>query len=171
LARRRPASLGWSEGMQVRVTILAVAIGLSAAAVGCAGAQLQEMQRQVEVQKAQIDSQAREIAEMNAHQQSVTTTMPPPGACDEAVMHKALAHGDDQYAAGQYTNALGYYQDAGTACPGNAQAELSLGRTYEKLGDRQQAAQHYQLAHDAAGANTTLAGQARKGIARVGGAP
>src|SRR5262249_22474906 len=104
-ARRRPASFGGSEGMQVRVTILAVAIGLSAAAAGCAGAQLQEMQHQVEAQKAQIESQAREIEEMRAQQQSVTTTTPPPGACDEAVMHKALAHGDDQYAAGQYTHA------------------------------------------------------------------
>jgi tetratricopeptide (TPR) repeat protein len=157
--------------MQVSVTILAVAIGLSAAAAGCAGAQLQEMQHQVEAQKAQIESQAREIEEMRAQQQSVTTTTPPPGACDEAVMHKALAHGDDQYAAGQYTHALGYYQDAGTACPGNAQAELSLARTYEKLGDRRQAAQHYQLARDAAGTNNTLAEQARQGMARVGGTP
>ncbi len=157
--------------MEVRVTILAIAIGLSAAAGGCAGAQLQEMQHQVEAQKAQIDSQAREIAEMRAQQQPVATTMPPPGSCDEAVMHKALAHGDDQYAAAQYATALGYYQDAGTACPGNAQAELSLARTYEKLGDRQQAAHHYQLARDAAGSNTTLAEQARQGMARVGSSP
>ncbi len=157
--------------MQARVTILAIAIGLSAAAGGCAGAQLEEMQRQVEAQKAQIDSQAREIAEMRALQQSAATTMPPPGSCDEAVMRKALAHGDDQYAAGRYATALGYYQDAGTACPGNAQAELSLARTYEKLGDRQQASQHYQLARDAAGANNTLAEQARQGMARVGGGP
>ena len=158
--------------MQVRVTILAFAIGLSAAAGGCAGAQLAEMQSQVDAQQAQIESQAREIAEMRTQQQSAAvTTMPPPGGCDEAVMHKALAHGDDQYGTGQYTNALGYYQDAATACPGNAQADLSLARTYEKLGDRQQAAQHYQLARDAAGGNTTLAEQARQGIARTSGAP
>jgi tetratricopeptide (TPR) repeat protein len=156
--------------MQVRRTILALAIGLSAAGAGCAGAQLAEMQRQVDAQKTQIESQAREIEEMKAQQAApAASTSAPPGSCDDAVMHKALAHGDEQYDTGQYSNALGYYQDAATACPGNAQTELSLARTYERLGDRRQAAQHYQLAHDAAGTNSAIARQAQAGIARVNG--
>ncbi len=92
-------------------------IGCAVAAAGCGGAQLQEMQNQVNAQQAQIEKQAREIAELNA-QQNVATTLPPPGNCDDDVMHKALAHGDDQYAQGKYNLALGYYQDAGVACPG-----------------------------------------------------
>ncbi len=124
-------------------------IGCAVAAAGCGGAQLQEMQNQVNAQQAQIEKQAREIAELNA-QQNVATTPPPPGNCDDDVMHKALAHGDDQYAQGKYNLALGYYQDAGVACPGNPQVETSLGRAYEKLGDAQEAARHYQKAREAA---------------------
>lgn len=124
-------------------------IGCAVAAAGCGGAQLQEMQNQVNAQQAQIEKQAREIAELNA-QQNVATAPPPPGNCDDDVMHKALAHGDDQYAQGKYNLALGYYQDAGVACPGNPQVETSLGRAYEKLGDAQEAARHYQKAREAA---------------------
>jgi tetratricopeptide (TPR) repeat protein len=129
------------------------------------------MRHQVAAQQAQIDRQGHELEQLRSQQQPAATTLPPPGSCDDAVMHKALAHGDDQYAAGKYGVALGYYQDAVTACPGNAQAELSLARAYEKQGDRQQAARHYKLARDAAGSDSTAAEQARQGIARVGAGP
>ena len=128
-------------------------IGCMMAVAGCGGTQLQEMQNQVNAQQAQIEQQAREIAELNAQQNAGTaTTPPPPGSCDEDVMHKALADGDSQYAQGKYNLALGYYQDAGVACPGNPQVETSLARAYEKLGDAQEAARHYRSAHDAASA-------------------
>jgi tetratricopeptide (TPR) repeat protein len=135
--------------MRRPLIMVASVIGCAVVAAGCGGAQLQEMQNQVNTQQAQIEKQAREIAEMRA-QQNVVTTLPPPGSCDDDVMHKALAHGDDQYAQGKYNLALGYYQDAAVACPGNPQVETSLARAYEKLGDSQEAARHYQNARDAA---------------------
>jgi tetratricopeptide (TPR) repeat protein len=139
--------------MRRSLILVASVIGCVAAAAGCGGAQLQEMQNQVNAQQAQIEQQAREIAELNAQQNVGTaTTPPPPGSCDEDVMHKALADGDNQYAQGKYNLALGYYQDAGVACPGNPQVETSLARAYEKLGDSQEAARHYRNAHDATAA-------------------
>jgi Flp pilus assembly protein TadD len=135
--------------MRWSLIALTTLIGCAVAAAGCGGSQLQEMQNQVNAQQAQIEKQARELAELRA-QQNVATTLPPSGSCDDEVMHKALAHGDDQYAAGQYSLALGYYQDAAVACPGNSQVETSLGRAYAKLGDSQESARHYQKARDAA---------------------
>jgi tetratricopeptide (TPR) repeat protein len=148
-------------------TVLALLIG------GCAGSQLDEMQQQLDQQKAQIERQNREIEEMRAQQQqpAVNTTLPPPGSCDDAVMRKALAHGDDQYASGKYEMALGYYQDAAKACPGKAQVELSLARVYEAMGDRRQAQHHYQLALNAAQSKSAVADQARQGMSRVGAGP
>ncbi len=150
--------------------LLAITTGLALLAGGCAGSQLNEMQQQIEQQKAQIDRQNREIEEVRAQQQqqALNTALPPPGSCDDAVMRKALAHGDDQYAGGKYQTASGYYQDAEKACPGNAQVELSLARVYEAMGDRRQAQRHYQLALNTAEANSTVADQARQGMSRVG---
>ena len=157
--------------MPVRAAIMAAAMALALAAAGCAGAELEEMRHQVDAQQAQIERQGQLIEQLRAQQQPAATTLPPPGSCDDAVMRKAIAHGDDQYAAGKYEIALGYYQDASTACPGNAQAELSLARAYEKQGDRQQAAHYYKLARDAAGSDNAVADQARQGISRLGAGP
>lgn len=150
--------------------LLAVTAGLALLIAGCAGSQLNEMQHQIEQQKAEIEQQNREIEEMRIQQQqqAVNSTLPPPGSCDDAVMHEALAHGDQQYAGGKYETALGYYQDAANACPGKAQIELSLARVYEAMGDRRQARHHYQLALNAAQSNSSVADQARQGMSRVG---
>lgn len=137
--------------MRWSLIMVSTLISCVVATAGCGGTQLQEMQNQVNAQQAQIEKQAHEIAEMRA-QQNFAAAMPPPGSCDDAVMHKALAHGDEQYAAGKYSLALGYYQDAAVACPGNSQVETNLARAYEKLGDSQEAARHYQKARDATAA-------------------
>jgi tetratricopeptide (TPR) repeat protein len=149
--------------------LLAIAIGLAFLSEGCASSQISEMQQQVDQQKAQIERQQREIEDLRAQQQqqAINTTLPPPGSCDDAVMREALAHGDEQYAAGKYEVALGYYQDAAKACPGNAQPELSLARVYEAMGNRREAMHHYQLALNAAEANSTTADQARQGMTRL----
>jgi tetratricopeptide (TPR) repeat protein len=152
-----------------RIFLLAVATGLALVSAGCAGSQIAEMQQEVERQKAQIEHQQREIDELRAQQQqqAINTTLPPPGSCDAAVMRKALAHGDQQYAAANYQLALGYYQDAAKACPADAQPELSLARVYEAMGNRREALRHYQHALNAAEANSTAADQARKGMTRL----
>ncbi len=155
--------------MRVRL-LLAIATGLALSIAGCAGSQLREMQQQIDQQKAQIERQRREIEEFRAQQQqqAINTTLPPPGSCDDAVMRKALAHGDEQYAGGKYEIALGYYQDAARACPGNAQVELGLARTYEAMGNRGEARRHYQLALQSAEANSTAAQEARQAMTRIG---
>jgi tetratricopeptide (TPR) repeat protein len=163
---------GASVDMRTSLALVIAGVGLAAAIWGCANTQLKEMQQQVDQQKAQIENQGREIEEMRAQQQqqAASYAMPPPGSCDNEVMRHALAHGDDQYAAGKYDLALGYYQDASKACPGNASVELDLARVYETMGDRRDAQHHYQLALNAAEANDPpVADQARQGIARVGG--
>lgn len=147
--------------------ILAI-LGCSSA--GCADSQLKEMQQQVAQQKVLIEQQNKELEEFRVQQQqqALGRVPAPPGSCDNDVMHLALAHGDDQYAAGKYEVALGYYEDAARACPGKAQVELSLARAYEALGDRREARHHYQLALDSGQSDSGAADQARKGIARVG---
>jgi tetratricopeptide (TPR) repeat protein len=155
--------------MRINATFAIITV-LALAAAGCADSQLTQMQQQVEQQKAQIDTQQRELEELRAQQQqqAVDTTLPPPGSCDDAVMQRALAHGDEQYAGAKYEMALGYYQDASKACPGKAQVELSLARVYEAMGDRREARHHYQLALDAAEGNSSASDQARQGMTRLG---
>lgn len=154
--------------MRIKI-LLAIATGIALLCAGCESSQLNEMRQQVEQQKAQIEQQQRELEEMRAQQQqqAINTTLPPPGSCDDAVMRKALAHGDEQYAVGNYPLALGYYQDAAKACPGSAQPQLSLARVYEAMGNRGEAMHHYQLALNAAEANSTTADQARHGMTRL----
>jgi tetratricopeptide (TPR) repeat protein len=147
-----------------------IALVLALIGSGCAGARLKEMRQQVDQQQAQIERQQRELEEMRAQQQqqAANTTLAPTGSCDAAVMQQALHFGDAQYNTAKYESALGYYEDASKACPHNAQVELSLARTYETLGNRDEARRHYQLALNAAEADSTAAVQAREGIARIG---
>jgi tetratricopeptide (TPR) repeat protein len=151
-----------------RVLLIASAAALLAS--GCVGAQLAEMQRQVNQQQAQIQRQQRELDELRAQQQqqAVNTTLPPPGSCDPSVMQEAQRMGDAQYSGGNYQLALGYYQDAAKACPGKTEVELSLARVYEALGNRDEAVRHYQLALNAGEAHSLAADQARQGMARLG---
>jgi tetratricopeptide (TPR) repeat protein len=159
--------VSWIMRVNTFFTVLTV---LSLAVAGCGGSQLKEMQQQVDQQKTQIESQQRELEELRVQQQqqAVDTTLPPPGSCDDSVMREALRHGDEQYARGKYEIALGYYEDAGKACPGKAQVELSLARVYEAIGNRAEARRHYQLALDAAEANSPVGDQARQGMTRTG---
>ncbi|HVA41251.1 MAG TPA: tetratricopeptide repeat protein, partial [Candidatus Binataceae bacterium] len=106
-----------------------------------------------------------------AQQPSYPTTAPPPGSCDKAVMQVATRHGGERLAASEFTKALGYYQDAVTACPTSAQAQLNVARAYEALGDRDQAMEYYKRAVQAApsdhDANPAVAEQARQALARL----
>ncbi|MGH7986404.1 MAG: hypothetical protein ACREQX_08985 [Candidatus Binataceae bacterium] len=95
------------------------------------------------------------------------SSVPSAGGCDQSVMKEATRKAGEHFAASDYGHALGYYQDAATACPGSAQAQLNLARTYEAIGDRQHALQHYRLAADASKANTAVVSQANEAIARL----
>ncbi|MFZ0889146.1 MAG: hypothetical protein WA005_11885, partial [Candidatus Binataceae bacterium] len=64
--------------------------------------------------------------------------------------------------------ALGYYQDALTACPDSAQAELNLARTYEAMGQREDAIAHYRNAEKGGGeSGDAAARQARDALSRL----
>lgn len=86
--------------------ILAI-LGCSSA--GCADSQLKEMQQQVAQQKVLIEQQNKELEEFRVQQQqeALGRVPAPPGSCDNDVMHLALAHGDDQYAAGKIRGRAG----------------------------------------------------------------
>jgi tetratricopeptide (TPR) repeat protein len=85
-------------------------------------------------------------------------------------MAQATRQGGDKFAAGDFPGALGYYQDALAACPGNARAELNLGRAYEALNDKGQAMAHYQSAASSTDPGESAAEtEAHNAIDRLGG--
>jgi tetratricopeptide (TPR) repeat protein len=123
---------------------LALAIPLAAALSGCLESEIEANNEQIKQQQAQIADMQKQIDVLKAQQYTPT---PPPGVgCDQAVMATATKRGGERFAAGDFKRALGYYQDALTACPGDARAEVNLARTYEAQGNRTAAIEHYRAA-------------------------
>jgi len=149
------------------LTPLLVLIVLSFA--GCQSAALQANQEQVQQNQNQIEQMQKEIAELKA-QQTYRTPQPLPNSCDRDVLARATRQGGDNYASGDFSKALGYYQDALMACPGNPRAELNVGRAYEALNDRQQALNYYQQAAASGDPTETDAEkEAHTAVDRLGG--
>jgi len=115
--------------------------GCQSGAIAANNQVLQEQQAQIERMQRQIDSlQARERA---GYAPGVAASGV---GCDRGVQAIATQRGGDRFAAGDFARALGYYQDALAACPGDGQAELNVARTYEAVGDKQRAVEHYRVA-------------------------
>jgi Tfp pilus assembly protein PilF len=148
---------------------IGLAIAMAVGAAGCLSGAIKENQRQLDQQKAELDQLKQQVADLKAAQQpSYPTTAPPPGSCDKAVMQVATRHGGERLAAGEFTKALGYYQDAVTACPTSAQAQLNVARAYEALGDRDHAMDYYQRAiQSAPSEDAAVAEQARQALSRL----
>ena len=129
-----------------------------------------ENRRLLEQQQAQLDQLKQQVAALQV-QHSYTSVAPAPGGCDTSVMHEATRKGGERFAASDFPHALGYYQDAVTACPTSAQAQLNVARSYEAIGNRAQAVTHYRLAAQATGggADADAVRQAREAISRLGG--
>lgn len=129
-----------------------------------------ENRRLLEQQQAQLDQLKQQVAALQV-QHSYTSVAPASGGCDTSVMHEATRKGGERFAASDFPHALGYYQDAVTACPTSAQAQLNVARSYEAIGDRAQAVTHYRLAAQATGGadDADAVRQAREAIARLGG--
>lgn len=142
---------------------------LAVATGACESAALKANQDQVAQNQQQIEQMQKEIAELKA-QDANRTPQPLPASCDRDVLARATRQGGDNYASGDFSKALGYYQDALTACPGNARAELNVGRAYEALNDRQQALNYYQQAASS-GDPTEIAAEkeAHTAVDRLGG--
>jgi tetratricopeptide (TPR) repeat protein len=136
--------------------------------IGCFNDSLAKAnQRQLERQQAELDRLKEEVARLQA--QRTTYNYPAPSSCDAKILREATRKGGRRFAVGDFDAALGYYQDALTACPGNAQAHLNLARTYEALGDRARALEHYRMAAAASDADADSLREARSALSRLGG--
>jgi tetratricopeptide (TPR) repeat protein len=149
-----------------------LAIAIAVGAAGCMSDAIKQNQQQLEQQKAELDQLKQQVADLKAAQQpSYPTTPPSPGSCDKSVMQVATKHGGERFAASAFDKALGYYQDAITACPTSAQAQLNVARAYEALGDRGQAMDYYRRAIQSApsdhDADPAVAQQAQQALARL----
>jgi len=132
---------------------------------------LKENQQQLENQQTQLDQLKREVVALQTQNPAYNYPSLPPGPCDANIMREATRKGGERFAAGDFSGALGYYQDALTACPKSAPANLNLARAYEAIGDRAQAISHYRTAANASGSNTDAeaVSQARAALTRLGG--
>jgi len=156
-----------TRSLTLTTAFVVVALGLAA----CQSAALQANQAQVEQQQKQIEQMQQQIEEIKA-QSASRTPFPAPGSCDHDVMAQATRQGGDKFAGGDFHGALGYYQDALAACPGNARAELNVGRAYEALNDKGEAMAHYQSAASSSDPGESAAeAEAHGAIGRLGGSP
>ena len=105
---------------------------------GCMQSQIDANNRQLAQQEAQLDQlkQQVEVLQNQGAQSSYNTSPPSPNACDSAVMREAARKGGERMTAGDPVKAVGYYQDAVTACPSSAEAQLNLAHADELIGDR-----------------------------------
>ncbi|HYB92120.1 MAG TPA: tetratricopeptide repeat protein [Candidatus Binataceae bacterium] len=152
-----------------RVILVPLVALIACSAAACLQAAIDQNKSLIEQQQAQLQQMQQDIAALRA-QQSPSAAPVPPGQCDAGVMAKATRSGGEKFAANDFAKALGYYQDALAACPGNPRAELNVARAYEASGNRADAIEHYQRAaasgdpseHDAEE-------QARAALTRLGG--
>ena len=161
--------------ISVRRIFPAIALAALALVVaGCGGDQIEATNKLVQQQQEQIEKQQQEIEAIKASQNqgytpgAATSASVSPGGCDKQVEQAATQRGGDKFAAGDYTRALGYYQDAQTACPGDDRANVNVARTYEALGNNSQAIKYYRKAADTPGATETDAeDEARAALLRL----
>jgi tetratricopeptide (TPR) repeat protein len=128
-------------------------------------------QQQLQWQQAELDQLKQQVARLQTDRPAYKAPSQPPGSCEPNIMREATRKGGERFAAGDFGGALSYYQDALTACPQNAQANLNLARAYEAVGDRAQAVAYYRMAANtgASGANAEAARDARAALSRLGG--
>jgi tetratricopeptide (TPR) repeat protein len=144
----------------------AAALGASTMA-GCLRAEIEENNRQLQQQRAELDRLKQEVAALQA------STLPrapaATGSCDAAVSRVAARRGGEKFAAGDFSRALEYYHDALAACPSSAKAELNLARTYEAMGEVADAIAHYRIAAKGGGeGGDDAARQAHDALSRLG---
>jgi len=103
-------------------------------------------QQELQQQRAELEQLKQEVAAIQAQGSSYNRPPALAGSCDEGIMREATRKGGKRFAAGDFGGALSYYQDALTACPNSAQANLNVAHAYEAIGDRAQALAHYRAA-------------------------
>jgi tetratricopeptide (TPR) repeat protein len=151
--------------------LAALALGaLALIAVAC-GDQNAETQKLVQQQQDQLERQQQELEALQANQNQGYTpgaATSSPGGCDKGVEMAASQHGGELFSAGNFSKALGYYQDALVACPNDDRAEVNVARTYEALGNNVQAVKYYRKAADHTGPTVSDASEeARAALERL----
>jgi tetratricopeptide (TPR) repeat protein len=137
---------------------------------GCMQSAIDANKQQLADQQAQLDRLKQQVIALQSGRASYSTVAPQPGVCDQGVMAAATHKGGERMAAGDSMKALGYYQDAVTACPTSAEAQLNLANSYESIGDRPEALQHYRMAAAAtgSGADAGTVKKAQEALIRMG---
>jgi tetratricopeptide (TPR) repeat protein len=132
---------------------------------------LQANQRQLERQQTELNQLKQQVAALQTQRPANNYPSTSPGSCDPNIMREATRKGGERFAASDFSGALSYYQDALTACPNSAQANVNLARAYEAMGDRAEAVAHYRSAANASGADADAEAvrDARAALTRLGG--
>ena len=154
--------------LNVKLLLLMAGISLLA---GCFNdALIKANQRQLAKQQTELDQLKQEVVALQNPQPAYYQPLPA-GSCDQNIMHEATRKGGERFAANDFSGALSYYQDALTACPNNAQANLNLARAYEAVGDRAKAVAHYKVAASSTGSGVDAEAvrDARAALSRLGG--
>ncbi len=149
---------------------LALALGTFAlVGSGCGSDEIAATNELVKQQQTQIEQQQQEIDALKANQASYTPGVASAsGGCDRGVEATATQRGGERFAAGDFSKALLYYNDAVTACPSDDRAEVNVGRTYEALGNYVAAIKHYRKAAVSNGPTVSDASdQAKAALARL----
>jgi tetratricopeptide (TPR) repeat protein len=155
-----------------RRILLALALGVFALiGAGCQGDQIETTKRLVEQQQSQLEHQQQEIEALKANQNLSYTpgvAASSRGGCDKGVETAASQRGGDRFSAADFSKALEYYQDALSTCPTDARAEVNVARTYEALGNKVAAINHYRKAADRSGPTVSDASEeARAALERM----
>src|SRR5450755_3814558 len=108
-----------------------VAMAMVLALAGCLQDKIDANNRQLQEQQAQLDDLKQQVANLQNPHANYHTAPLQPGTCDKDVMATATHKGGERMAEGDTAKALGFYQDAVTACPSSAEAQLNLANTYE----------------------------------------
>ena len=162
----QPAATTMTRVTRVATWILALSL-MGGSVAGCLGAGIEANKRQLRRSRRTRAVQG-EIAALRQPQAAYASAAAPAGACDMDVMRKATQRGGEAFAQSDFKQALGYYQDAQSACPGNAEAELNLARADEALGEREAAISNYTHAANAAsGSDPAILKQARDALERL----
>ena len=137
---------------------------------GCANDALKANELAVQKNQALIEQNQLEIARLEANGGSMvpSTSAPVGGACDKKVEAAATRRAGEAYAAGETSKALGYYQDALTACPGSSKAALNLAHTNETLDHREVAIRYYRQAAASNDADSHSIEDAKSALSRLG---
>jgi len=144
---------------------------LTLIAAGCMGDQIAATNQLVQQQQEQLERQQQELEALKANQNQGYTpgvATSAPGGCDKGVESVASQRGGQRFSAGDFSKALGYYQDALAACPTDDRALVNVARTYEALGNKVSAIKYYRKAADSSGPTVSDASEeARAALERL----